>query len=105
MKNSRKDKTLSGLLLILSGIVMIYAVYSGLDINSLQLNQINLNFIFNLIDSYLDLIIIAYVFICLQVAGYFELKYKQNYLMVSLISVFLTPISLLFIHDDENEKD
>ena len=102
MKNSRKDKTLSGLLLILSGIVMIYAVYSGLDINSLQINQ---DYIINLIDSYLDLIIIAYVFICLQIAGYFELKYKQNYLIVSLISVLLTPISLLFIHDDENEKD
>ena len=102
MKNSKKDKIISGFLLILSGIVMIYAVYSGLDINSLQ---INLDFIINLIDSYLDLIIIAYVFICFQIAGYFELKYKQNYLMVSLISVFLTPISLLFIHDDENEKD
>ena len=105
MINSKKDKMLSVLLLILSGIVMIYAVYSGLDINSDEINQINLDFIFNLIDSYFDLIIIAYFFICLQIAGYFELKYKQNYLMVSLISVFLTPISLLFIHDDENEKD
>lgn len=105
MINSKRDKTLSVLLLILSGIVMIYAVYSGLDINSLRINQINLDFIFNLIDSYFDLIIITYVFICLQIAGYFELKYKQNYLMVSLISVLLTPISLLFIHDDENEKD
>ena len=102
MNNSKKDKIISGLLLILSGIVMIYAVYSGLDINSLQ---INLDFIIYLIDSYLDLIIIAYVFICLQIAGYFELKYKQNYLIVSLISVLLTPISLLFIHDDKNEKD
>ncbi|SVA50752.1 uncharacterized protein METZ01_LOCUS103606, partial [marine metagenome] len=35
---------------------MIYAVYSGLDINSLQINQ---DYIINLIDSYLDLIIIA----------------------------------------------
>ena len=61
--------------------------------------------IFFLIESYFDIIIIGYLFICLQLSGYVELKYGKDYLTVSMLSIFLSPISLFSIITDKDTKD
>ena len=38
-------------------------------------------------------------------AGFVELKYKQDFIMVSLLSIFLTPFSILFILQNENDEE
>tara|TARA_B110000438_G_C15798716_1_gene644056 strand:+ start:88 stop:351 length:264 start_codon:yes stop_codon:yes gene_type:complete len=58
-----------------------------------------------LIESYLDILIIGYLFICLQLSGYVELKYGKDYLLVSMLSIFLTPVSLLFILSKKENLD
>ena len=96
MKAQQKDKTLSMVVLLISGMVLMY----GVGISNLELPQSDLDMgeLFSqLIKTYFDIIIIGYIFICLQIAGYVELKYKQDYLTISLLSIILTPFSLLFI--------
>tara|TARA_B100001564_G_scaffold354339_1_gene364734 strand:+ start:1765 stop:1974 length:210 start_codon:yes stop_codon:yes gene_type:complete len=50
-----------------------------------------------------DLILIIYVFLCLQLAGISEFKQRQDYLVVALISLIFTPIGLLFIKEEKND--
>ena len=50
-----------------------------------------------------DLILIIYVFSCLQLAGISEFKQRQDYLVVALISLIFTPIGLLFIKEEKND--
>jgi len=57
-----------------------------------------------MIAQYLDFVLIAYVFICFQLAGFVELKYKKDFIMVSILSILLTPISILFILQNDNEE-
>ena len=53
-----------------------------------------------------DLLIIIYIFLCLQAAGLSEFKQGQDYLVVALISLIFTPIGLLFIKNEkENESE
>jgi hypothetical protein len=61
--------------------------------------------LFLLIESYADILIIGYLFICLQLSGYVELKYGKDYLLVSMLSIFLTPISLFFILSKKENLD
>ena len=58
-----------------------------------------------MMNQYLDFVLIAYVFTCFQIAGFIELKYKQDFIMISLLSIFLTPLSLIFILQNEDGKD
>ena len=51
-----------------------------------------------------DLILIIYVFLCLQLAGISEFKQRQDYLVVALISLIFTPIGLLFIKEEKNDS-
>ena len=52
-----------------------------------------------------DLVIIVYVFVCLQIAGFSEFRQGQDYLVVAFISIIFTPIGLLFIKNQDNEKN
>ena len=96
MKIEQKDKTLSRIILVISGILILYGVgTSGLE-NPMS-NATLTEYYGYLVNAYLDFILIGYLFICLQIAGYVELKYKQDYITISIVCIFLTPISLLFI--------
>ena len=57
--------------------------------------------ILNIFESYLDIVIIAYVFLCLQIAGYLELKHRQDFLTVSIISILFTPFAIFFVYRNE----
>ena len=102
MNTRNKDRTISWMLVLIALGVILYGFGTSNsipDISDKTLKDI-LTF---LVDTYLDFVIIVYVFICLQVAGYVELKYKKDYIIASILSIFLTPLSLLFIL--KNEQD
>ena len=102
MSTEKTDKTLSGILILLTIGVVLFALNSFDAFpkpNGQPLNEI----ISHLITHYLDIVIIIYVFTCLQIAGYLELKYQQDFLTVSVVSVLFTPLAVFFIF--EREKD
>lgn len=104
MNTAYKDKTLSSILYLLSLMAIFYGLAES-DNVSIFKNWLFKDIIFFLIESYFDIIIIGYLFICLQLSGYVELKYGKDYLTVSMLSIFLTPISLFFIITDKEAKD
>mgnify|MGYP001468483958 CR=1 FL=1 len=104
MNLEQKDKTLSGIIMLLTLAMVFYVFsYSGtsFDLEGRTIKDL-ISFI---IEKYLDFAIIGYVFICFQLAGFVELKYKQDFIMVSLLSILLTPFSILFILQNENDED
>ena len=104
MNIASKDKTLSSILYLLSLMAILYGLAES-DSISIFKDWLFKDIIFFLIESYFDIIIIGYLFICLQISGYVELKYGKDYLTVSMLSIFFTPISLLFITNDKEAKD
>jgi hypothetical protein len=104
MNLEQKDKTLSGIIMLLT-LVMVFYVFSGsgtsFDLEGRTIKDL-ISFI---IEKYLDFALIGYVFICFQLAGFVELKYKQDFITVSLLSIFLTPFSILFILQNENDEE
>ena len=103
MNTAYKDKTLSSILYLLSLMAIFYGLAES-DNVSIFKNWLFKDIIFLLIE-YFDIIIIGYLFICLQLSGYVELKYGKDYLTVSMLSIFLSPISLFFIITDKEAKD
>ena len=100
MNTEQKDKFISVLFLLISVSLVIYGIgLAGFE-NPLTGSSF-LKFLLNLSNQYFDFILIGYVFICLQIAGYYELKYQKDYLTMSIISILLTPLSLLFIRPSE----
>ena len=104
MNTASKDKTLSSILYLLSLMAIFYGLAES-DSVSIFKNWLFKDIIFFLVESYFDIIIIGYLFICLQLSGYVELKYGKDYLTVSMLSIFLSPISLFFIITDKEAKD
>ena len=104
MNTASKDKTLSSILYLLSLMAIFYGLAES-DSVSIFKNWLFKDIIFFLIESYFDIIIIGYLFICLQLSGYVELKYGKDYLTVSMLSIFLSPFSLFFIITDKEAKD
>ena len=104
MKNSN-DKIVSLIMLCITLILLIlwiYNYYVNIDgfANSKDFNLKNLVLWGR---SNTDLILIIYVFSCLQLAGISEFKQRQDYLVVALISLIFTPIGLLFIKEEKND--
>ena len=79
-----------------------YNYYSGLDSFN-NMKDFNLRTLVLWASSNTDLILIIYVFSCLQLAGISEFKQRQDYLVVALISLIFTPIGLLFIKEEKND--
>ena len=104
MNTVSKDKTISSILYLFSLMAILYGIAES-DSVSIFKNWLFKDIIFFLIESYFDIIIIGYLFICLQLSGYVELKYGKDYLTVSMLSIFLSPISLFFIITDKEAKD
>ena len=102
MKTVKQDKMLSGMLLLISCLLIIYGLGSAETMDTFK-NWTTGEIFTYLLNHFFDIIFIGYVFICLQVAGYFELRYQKDYLICSILAILFTPISLLFIrHNDEN---
>ena len=102
MSRVKTDKTLSGILILLTLGVILFALNSFDAFpkpNGQPLNEI----ISNIITHYLDIVIIIYVFTCLQIAGYLELKHRQDFLTVAVVSVLFTPLAVFFILEKEND--
>ena len=106
MKNNL-DKSISLAVLTISGLAIIlwfYNYYLGSD-SSVLLKDFNVNsFLFWGVNN-TDLLIIFYIFLCLQLAGLSEFKQRQDYLVVAFISLIFTPIGLLFIKDETDKDD
>ncbi len=100
MKSMNRDKNLSGTLIFLTlGFILFTAGSDGGIINedSMTLKKS----ILNIFEYYFDFVIILYVFLCLQIAGYLELKYRQDFLTVSIISILFTPLAIFFVYRNE----
>ena len=104
MSSQKTDKTLSGILIMLTVGAVFYALNS-LDALPKPNGQPLDDIIRHLINHYLDILLIGYVFTCLQIAGYFELKYKQDFLTVSVVSVLFTPLAIFFIFEKEKNDE
>ena len=100
MKTEQKDKIYSSILLLLSCGFILYKLNSLSFANPIP-NGTILEYLMYAIDTYFDMLIIGYVFFCLQIAGYFGLKYKKDYITISLLTISLTPISLLFFRKEK----
>ncbi len=97
-----KDKKISLTILLISFsmvIIWVISIYNNLE-NSLDVFSLNSGALLIWAQSNTDIVFIIYIFFCLQFAGISEFKQKQDYLVVSLISIIFTPIGLLFIKND-----
>jgi len=104
MKKQNTDKKISFFLVLLTLGLLLY----GFSISDFVLKSNNDSLrdqVIYLFENYLDFILIFYVFICLQIAGYVELKFKQDYLMISIISILFTPLSIFFIIQSQGKND
>ena len=103
---TNQDKPISIVILCVSIILLGWWIIS-ISISSMGLKSlidISLNDLVVWVNSNMDLIIILYVFLCLQLAGLSEFKQGQDYLVVALISLIFTPLGLLFIKSDNNDQ-
>jgi len=106
MKNNL-DKSISLVVLTISGLAIIlwfYNYYLGSD-SFILLKDFTLNNLLYWGVNNSDLLIIFYIFLCLQLAGLSEFKQRQDYLVVAFISLIFTPIGLLFIKDETDKDD
>ena len=106
MKNNL-DKTISLVVLTISGLAIIlwfYNYYLG-SYSFILLKDFNVNSLLSWGVNNSDLLIIFYIFLCLQLAGLSEFKQRQDYLVVAFISLIFTPIGLLFIKDETDKDD
>ena len=95
-----KDKNLSGTLIFLTLGFILHIVGSDSG-TSIQGSVTVKEIILNIFESYLDIVIIVYVFLCLQIAGYLELKHRQDFLTISIISILFTPFAIVFAYRNE----
>ena len=102
-----ENKSISLVVLTISGLAIIlwfYNYYLGSD-SFILLKDFNVNSLLSWGVNNSDLLIIFYIFLCLQLAGLSEFKQRQDYLVVAFISLIFTPIGLLFIKDETDKDD
>ena len=105
---AKQDRTVSIVILLVTIIMIIWWIVSiSTDSTGIMsLTDITLKDIVVCANNNTDLLIIIYIFLCLQAAGLSEFKQGQDYLVVALISLIFTPIGLLFIKNEkENESE
>ena len=102
----KQDKRISFVILLFSMVMIIWWIVSlsADSTGSISIVNISLKNIVEWAHNNTDLLIIFYIFLCLQAAGLSEFKQGQDYLVVALISLIFTPIGLLFIKNDKNDK-
>ena len=103
---TNQDKPISIIILcasiILFGWWIINISTSSMGLTSLT--DISLNNLVIWANRNMDLLIILYIFLSLQLAGLSEFKQGQDYLVVALISLIFTPLGLLFIKSENNDQ-
>ena len=107
MKSDKKDKLISILFWMLStGVIIWWIMVAYLDagVEQTLYTLFALENIVNWGQANLDIVIISYIFICLQAAGVSELTQRQDYLLVAIISLVFTPLGLLFIKSEIDEN-
>ena len=103
MTSSNKDKNLSGMLILFTLGFILFVAGSDEDLVREKSMTIK-DSISYILKFYLDIVVISYIFICLQIAGYLELKHKQDFLTMSLISIMLTPFAAFFVYRNEDDN-
>ena len=103
MTSIKKDKNLSGMLILFTLGFILYEAGSN-DSLGIESSMTIKDMISHILKFYLDIIIISYIFICLQIAGYLELKHKQDFLTMSLISILFTPFATFFVYKNEDDN-
>ena len=106
MMKVKQDKIISLVILSISIfliILWIYGLYNS-STSAIGHSGFSLKSIVSWANYNTDLIIIIYVFLSLQLAGFSEFKQGQDYLIVAFISLVFTPIGLLFIKNEKNDK-
>jgi hypothetical protein len=104
MKKNNLDITISSSIILITLAMILFGLSKSgltLDISDRPLKE----YAFYIMNDYLDFILCFYVFMCLQIAGYVELKYKQDYLLISIIFILFTPFSIFFILKDKTKKN
>ena len=103
---ANQDKQISIVILCVSFILFAWWIVSisTSSIGLTSLTDISLNNIVTWANRNMDLLIIVYIFLCLQLAGLSEFKQGQDYLVVALISLIFTPLGLLFIKSENNDQ-
>lgn len=96
MSLEKRDRTLSSIIILLALALVIFVLPRSENPYNMGVQNFK-ELIEFLIDKYLDLILVTYVFICFQIAGFVELKYKQDFILISILCILLTPFSILFI--------
>ena len=100
MKSINRDKNLSGTLIFLTLGFILYT--AGSDGGPIIEDSITLKeSLLHVFQFYLDIVVIIYVFLCLQIAGYLELRYRQDFLTISIISILFTPFAIFFVYRNE----
>ena len=102
-----QDKTISVAILTFAALMIIWWIYGlyGNSLGEMNLSNFSLKILLIWAEHNADLIIIIYIFVCLQLAGLSEFKQGQDYLIVAFISLIFTPIGLLFIKNEKNDKN
>ena len=103
MTSLNKDKNLSGILILFTLGFILFLAGSN-EALVIEESMTIKDLISHVIKFYLDIVIISYIFICLQIAGYLELKHKQDFLTMSLITIMLTPFATFFIYRNEDDN-
>ena len=103
MKSINKDKNLSGVLILFTIGFILYEAGSNESLG-IESSMAIKDMISHILKFYLDIVIITYIFTCLQIAGYLELKHKQDFLTMSLISILFTPFATYFVYRNEDDN-
>ena len=94
MEKNYQDKVLSSAITLITILMLLYGL-STLEVSEAYFSMNKL--LLDLRRNYLDFIIIGYIFICLQISGYVEIKHEQDYITASIVCLLLTPLALIFI--------
>ena len=103
MKSINKDKNLSGVLILFTLGFILYEAGSNESLG-IESSMTIKDMISHILKFYLDIVIITYIFICLQSAGYLELKHKQDFLTMSLVYILFTPFATYFVYRNEDDN-
>ena len=104
MNQEQKDKTLSSIFALITLALVMYLL-SNSEVFNIQEGRTLKELFSFVMAQYLDFVLIAYIFICFQLAGFVELKYKKDFITVSILSILLTPISILFIIQKDSDEE
>ena len=101
MEKNYQDKGLSSAITLITILMLLYGL-STLEVSEAYFSMNKL--LLDLRRNYLDFIIIGYIFICLQISGYVEIKHEQDYITASIVCLLLTPLALIFIVKNKNNN-